>query len=115
MDFGDVLLKKSTIGQFEDGLGVFANRDFRRGEIVVKWNLKTLTQEDFQKLSDSEKNNFCYKRNGIIYLYPEPERHINRSPHPNVFADFEIGADIALRDIQKGEELSISESTQEDC
>jgi hypothetical protein len=25
-DFGDVQLKKSGIGQFEDGLGAFANR-----------------------------------------------------------------------------------------
>ncbi len=53
-------------------------------------------------------------RNGIIYCYPDPERHVNRSSHPNVFADFEIEADIALRDIQKGEELSIPLSTQED-
>ncbi len=46
MDFGDVLLKKSEIGQFEDGLGVFANRDFKQGEVVVRWNLTILTEEE---------------------------------------------------------------------
>ena len=45
-DFGDVQLKKSGIGQFEDGLGVFASRDFKAGEIVIKWNLKTLTESN---------------------------------------------------------------------
>lgn len=43
MDFGDVFVKKSEIGQFEDNLGVFAQRDFRKGEVVIKWKLKILT------------------------------------------------------------------------
>jgi len=30
-DFGDVYLKTSQIGQFEDGLGVYADRDFKKG------------------------------------------------------------------------------------
>lgn len=114
MNFGDVSLKKSNIGQFEDGLGVFANRDFAKGEIVVKWNLKILSEEEYLSLPEYERNNFCHKRNGIIYFYPDPERHVNRSNNPNVYADFEKQADLALRDIKAGEELSIPESTVED-
>jgi hypothetical protein len=60
-DFDDVQLKKSNIGQFEDGLGVFANRDFKAGEIVIKWNLKTLTEQQHQNLPLYEKENFCHK------------------------------------------------------
>jgi hypothetical protein len=112
--FENVLVKKSDIGQFEDGLGIFANREFKKGEIVIKWNLKTLAQEEYNKLTEYEKNNFCHKRDGIQYYYPVPERYVNRSKHPNVYPDFEKEADIALRDIKKGEELSILDTTQED-
>jgi hypothetical protein len=93
--------------QFEDGLGAYANRDFKEGEIVVQWNLKVLSQNDYKKLSAYEQDNFCHIRNSIIHLYPDPERHVNRSITPNVVPDFRKQANIALRDIQAGEELSI--------
>lgn len=110
----DVQVKKSGINQFEDGLGVFANRDFKRGDIVIKWNLRRLTKEEYQNLSQYERENFCHTRNGVILLYPDPERHVNRSNDPNVIPDFEKEANIAIRDIHKGEELSIPEMTVED-
>ena len=112
--FGDVLIQKSRIGQFKDGLGVFANREFRQGEIVLKWNLKTLSHDEFTRLSEYEQENFCHRRKGIIYYYPDPERHVNRSKTPNVLPDFEQEANIAIKDIRRGEELSILDTTQED-
>lgn len=112
-EFTDVIIKKSKIGQFKDGLGVFAKRDFKKGEIVVKFNLKILTEEEYKKLPEMEKH-FTHKRNGVIYYYPEPERHVNRFKEPNVYVDFEKGADVALRDIKEGEELSILDTTKED-
>ncbi len=114
MDFGDVCIKKSTIGQFDDGLGVFANRDFRKGEIVIRWNLKILSGEEYAKFSQYEQNNFCHNREGIMYYYPDPERHVNRSRNPNVISDIAKSANVALRVIKKGEELSISDATKED-
>jgi hypothetical protein len=114
MDFKDIQIKKSEIGQFDDGLGAFAKRDFRKGEMVIKWNLSILTEEEYQKLPRYEQENFCHKRNGIIYCYPDPERHVNRSNNPNLIPDFKKEADIALCDIKKGEELSISDATEED-
>jgi hypothetical protein len=110
----DILLKESKIGQFEDGMGAFANRDFKEGEVVIKWDLKILSDEEYQNLSEYEKNNFCHQRGGIWWLYPEPERHVNRFHNPNVTPDFEKQANIALRDIKKGEELSIADNTVED-
>jgi hypothetical protein len=50
----------------------------------------------------------------IHWLYPDPERHVNRSKNPNVLPNFEKQANIALRDIRKGEELSIADNTIED-
>ena len=110
----NVEVKKSNIGQFEDGLGVFATREFKKGEIVIKWNLQILSEDKYRKVSDYERENFCHIRNGKIYLYPDPERHVNRSEHPNVYPDFEKKADIALRNIKQGEEISILDSIKED-
>lgn len=114
MNIEDVIIKKSGIGQFADGLGAFANRDFKKGEVVIQWKLRHLTHEEFKNLSAYEQDNFCHKRNGIIYLYPDPERHVNRANNPNVLSDMKREANIALRDIKKGEELSISDATKED-
>ena len=114
MDFEEVQIKKSGIGQFKDGLGVFATREFKKGAVVIKWNLKILTEEEYKKLPNYERENFCHRRQGIIYYYPDPERHVNRSKSPNVVADFEKEANIALCDIKKGEELSIPDTTEED-
>ena len=111
--FENVEIKKSNIGQFNDGLGVFALKDFKKGEIVIKYNLQILTKEECKELTASEED-FTHKREGVIYYYPDPERHVNRYKDPNVYPDFELGADIALRDIKKGEELSIQADFEED-
>jgi hypothetical protein len=34
--FGDILIKSSGVGQFEDGLGAYANRDFKKGEVLIE-------------------------------------------------------------------------------
>lgn len=99
----DIILGKSKIGQFDTG--VFANRDFKKGEIVLKYNLKVLSQKEFDNLPAEEKK-FTHERDGVIYSYPAPERYVNHSDKPNTVQDFEIGADIAIRDIKKGEEIT---------
>lgn len=114
MDFGNVQIKQSKIGQFKDGLGVYANKEFTKGDVVIKWNLKILNKEEYERLSKYEQENFCHTRHGTIYYYPDPERHVNRSRNPNVAPDFERKANIALSDIRKGDELSILDTTQED-
>ena len=114
MEFKDVEIKKSSICQFEDGLGVFAKKDFKQGETVIKWNLSILTPEEYKNISKYEQENFCHTRNKTIYYYSDPERHVNRSNQPNVTSDLEKEANIALRNIKKDEELSISVNTKED-
>ena len=113
-EFGDVVITESIAKQFDDALGVFANRDFKKGELIVKWNLKTLAEDEYQRLPEYERNNFVHKRNGRYLLYPEPERHVNRSKNPNAVVDFTKEADVALRNIKKGEEITILDSTKED-
>jgi hypothetical protein len=110
-DLESVLLKESKIDQFDDRIGAFANRDFKKGEVVIKWDLKILSKEEYENLPEYEKNNFCYHRSGVYWLYPDPERHVNRFHSPNVVPDFEKQANIVIRDIRKGEELSIADNT----
>jgi SET domain-containing protein len=99
----DLIIKKSKIGQFDKG--VFANRNFKKGEIVIKYNLKPLTEEEYQKLPKSEKQ-FTHKQWGKIYLYPSPARYVNHSNNPNTIQNLKEQFDRALRNIKKGEEIT---------
>lgn len=48
----DISIKKSKI----HGKGVFAKRDFKKGEVVLKWHPKKLTKKQVNELSDNEKD-----------------------------------------------------------
>lgn len=94
------------------GKGVYANRDFKKDEVVIKYNLKPLTQEEYENLPKSEKM-FTHSQYGQIYLYSEPERYINHSKTPNTYQDHKLQADVALRDIRKGEMIT-TDATKDD-
>jgi len=94
------------------GKGVYANRDFKKGEVVVQYKLRPLTQKEYEQLSESEKE-FTHSQRGVINLYSEPERYVNHSDNPNTYQDFEKSADIASRDIKKGEEIT-TDATKDD-
>lgn len=101
----NIIIKKSNIGQFDNDLGIFANRDFKKGEIVVKYNLKDISQKEFDELSEGEKE-FTHTFRGQLRLYSIPERYVNHSNNPNTIQDLENECDIALREIKKGEEIT---------
>ncbi len=94
------------------GKGVYADRNFKKGEVVIKYHLKSLTPEEFNALPDSEKM-FTHRHKGIINLYGEPERFVNRSKDPNTIQDWVILADVALRDIAKDEAIT-TDATKDD-
>ncbi len=102
-----IVIKKSSIGQFDKG--VFANRDFKKGDVVIKYNLKALTKEEFGKLPKSEKK-FTHEHRKQIYLYSIPERYVNHSTDPNTRQDLKKKCDVAIRDIKKGEEITTDSS-----
>ena len=99
--------KKSILGK-----SIFANRDFKKGEIVIKYNLKLLTKQEFKNLPETEKN-FTHKHHSKIYLYSSPERYVNHSSNPNTIQDLSKKCDIAIKDIRKGEEIT-TDSTKDD-
>ena len=53
------------------GKGVYANRDFKKGEVVIKYNLKPLTKEEYKNLPKRKdaysyvlENNLSLSRTG---------------------------------------------------
>ena len=110
---GEAKMPDVIIGKGElSGRGVYANRDFENGEVVIKYNLKPLTQEELEKLPDSEKM-FTHSHHGEIQLYGEPERYVNHSDNPNTNPDHAILADVAIRVIKKGEMIT-TDATKDD-
>lgn len=104
----NVIISKGKLA----GKGVYANKDFKKGEVVIKYNLKPLSQEEYKKLPRSEKM-FTHRQWGVIYLYCEPERYVNHSKDPNTYQDHVKKCDIALRYIKKGEMIT-TDATKDD-
>jgi pyruvate,water dikinase len=94
------------------GKGIYAARDFKKGEIIISYNLIPLTQQEFDNLSQGEKE-FTHKHYGVIHLYSEPERYVNHSSQPNTYQDLTHWRDIALRDIRRGEMIT-TDATKDD-
>lgn len=99
----DVFIGKGKLA----GKGVYAARDFKKGELVKQWDLIPLTQTEFNALPKSE-HVFVHTFNGQLFLFPEPSRYTNHSEAPTVRSDFERRCDYAIRDIKKGEPITIN-------
>jgi ketosteroid isomerase-like protein len=93
------------------GKGIYAARDFRKGELVVSYNLKELTQAEFDALPAGEWE-WTHSFWGRIYLFPEPGRYVNSDDNPTAYPDLERRGDYALRDIEKGEAITIDDQIE---
>ena len=89
------------------GLGVFALIDFKKDEVVISWTPKArLTNNDVANFSDEEMHHVVWLSGNNYLLMGEPERYVNHSCDPNTKVEGE--ADVALRDITAGEEITSS-------
>lgn len=107
-DMNDVIIGKGNLA----GRGIYAGRNFKKGEMVIQYNLKPITEEEYEKLPKTERL-FTHSHWGMIYLYSEPERYVNHSEDPNTYQDLVNKCDIALRDIKQGEEIT-GDATKDD-
>ena len=104
----DTIVKESKI----HGKGVFASKNFKKGDIVIKYNLKPLTKEEFDNLPKSEKH-FTSFENGKYWLFPSPERYVNHSCEPNIHPNLKEKYDFAIKNIKKGDEI-VTDYTKDD-
>jgi len=101
-----------TIGKGKlAGKGVYAAKDFKKGELVVPYNLKELSQAEFDALPHSEWE-WTHSFWGKIYLFPEPARYVNHDDNPSTFPDLDRLGNYALRTIKKGEAITIDDTIE---
>ena len=95
----EIAVKKSSI----DGLGIFAKKNFRKDELVIRWSShRELSKDEIGKLSKKDQEHVSFI-NGKYILVP-PNGRVNHSCDPNVrlnnFCYF------AKQDIQADEEIT---------
>ena len=100
-----VVVKKSRI----EGLGVFAARNFKKGELVLRWDIsRQLSEEEVKQAPENEKRYLAFSGGKWVLQLP-PAKYVNHSCEPNTFV--KGFCDIAKRGIKKGEEITSDYST----
>ena len=90
------------------GSGLFARRDFKAGDIVLKWKLDRRIYHVATVPAAERKYLHPLDDNGFVLLQP-PERFMNHScSHNTVVRNL---CDVAIRDIQPGEEITSDYTT----
>lgn len=95
----NVIIKKSTI----NNKGIFANRYFKKGDLVIKWKPKVISIQEFNTLV-KKHNIYLTKQDGKCFLMQPPEKHMNHSCDPNTKAI--NNSDVAIKNIKIGEEIT---------
>jgi hypothetical protein len=93
------------------GKGVYTDRDFIAGEPVITFDLQQIDEAQYLALPAGEYL-FVHSYGGRRYLYPAPSRFVNHFDEPSCFEDFDRCCDVALRDIAKGEPVTIDAAQQ---
>ncbi len=97
----DVVVRLSPI----HGMGVFAKRNFKKGEIVLVWNpARRSFIESNLHISEAEKHYTNHLDTGEYIVMGIPERYVNHSCEPNT--KINRLKDVAIRDIEQGEEIT---------
>ncbi len=95
-----VIVKNSNI----EGLGIFALRNFKKGEIVLHWNTShILSKEKIDQMSNKKKKYISFLDNKYVIMQ-EPEKYVNHSCNSNTIT--KKFCDIAIKNIQAGEEIT---------
>lgn len=98
------------------GKGLFAARDFKKGEIILFNDITKLPRYTLKEIAELHKRNpkliadhEDYVGEGKYVIDVSPESFVNHSCDPNAYVEFtEIGKKylIALKPIKKGEEIT---------
>ena len=97
----DIEIRPSRIS----GRGVFARRQFGKGEVVFRWDLSRKIRRDRIDALPSEEHHFLNPFDDDFFvLVGEPERYVNHSCANNTRV--EHFTDVAERDILPGDEIT---------
>ena len=109
-----LLIKTKILYSGNDGLGLFAASDIKKGQEVWTYNsntTKTFWKSDFcrtlEKMSIEsilEFINFSYIRSGPIFYLNDNSRYIKHSDDPNIAYVDDLTM-VAIRNIKKDEEI----------
>jgi SET domain-containing protein len=105
----DTYVKESSV----DGYGLFASKDFKKGDLIIDYNLfpKSWYELDYNDLSEDKikKSRFVMINNNRCITSDKISKfgYINHSRNSNCKCFFEKKMVIADKDIQKDEELFI--------
>lgn len=82
-----------------DNKGVFATKDFKKGDVIIQWDIShKLTEEEYQKLTKEERRYVANINNEYI-VNQVPAKFVNHSCDANTSViDY---CDVAIRDIKK--------------
>ena len=95
----DFIIKKSKI----NGKGVFALRDFDKGEVIFRWSPKPIEKSEIELLSARDKT-YVVCLGKRYFIMQSPERYVNHSCEANTTV--KDNGDVATRKIKKGEEIT---------
>ena len=101
---GNVTIQKSKI----QGKGVFAGRNFRKGETIMEWDTSVVLMKCDAIKIPMKQRKYLVASSGVYILAQSPEKYLNHSCTPNTVE--KDHCDIALRNIHKGEELTTNYS-----
>ncbi len=105
----NLLLRKSR-----NGLGVFANKDFRKSSIITEVIGKMISCDEDDDTDEETRSN-AYRFNSDLYISPEGETadFVNHSCNPNskIVKKNKKLFIVAMRSIKKGEEILFDYST----
>ena len=96
----DIIIKQSVI----HGKGIFAGRDFKKGEIILRWKPRVINKSELANLSEPERKFIFSAGPDTYYHMQEPERFVNHSCENNTTV--QDACDVAIRDIKAGEEIT---------
>ncbi len=111
-----MLLIPTTIGpSFIQGIGLFAATDIPKDTVIWKWDpsldmeILWSTALTWPQPAQEFLHTYAYRNveHQTWMLCGDATRHMNHSFKPNVHSQGPYGEDITMRDIQKGEELTI--------
>lgn len=103
----DIIVKR--VGK--KGRGIFANRDFKKGELILNIiHKKIISYKQADKLSNYYNNHMSYVGNNKYAIMYSPEKYVNHSCDPNAYfkhINTKNEKIIAMKPIKKGKEIVV--------